>query len=199
MATRLGICNAAAWHSWESADRVDDTHRYRAAVSGIRSSALARYAVALAVTAASVLARWSLEPVWGMAFPFITLFPAVMFSAWFGGLGPGILATVISSMGAAYVWAQPTGSWSVLDPDQLLSLAVFAAVGIVFSVLNEASRRTAAALLESVERSRVTLASIGDAVIVTDVRGMVTSLNRIAEELTGWSAGDAMWASRSPK
>lgn len=38
----------------------------------------------------------------------------------------------------------------------------------------------------------VTLASIGDAVIVTDATGRITFLNRIAEVLTGWSAAEAV-------
>jgi PAS domain S-box-containing protein len=37
----------------------------------------------------------------------------------------------------------------------------------------------------------VTLASIGDAVLVTDARGHVTFLNSVAEELTGWAAAEA--------
>ena len=42
------------------------------------------------------------------------------------------------------------------------------------------------------ERARVTLDSIGDAVLSTDVKGYVTYLNRIAEALTGWSAKEAV-------
>src|SRR5690606_10566414 len=38
---------------------------------------------------------------------------------------------------------------------------------------------------------RVTLASIGDAVIATDTAGRVTFLNPVAEALTGWSLDDA--------
>ena len=34
---------------------------------------------------------------------------------------------------------------------------------------------------------RVTLASIGDAVITTDTRGTITYLNTVAEQVTGWS------------
>jgi PAS domain S-box-containing protein len=41
------------------------------------------------------------------------------------------------------------------------------------------------------ESFRVTLSSIGDGVIASDERGYVTFLNPCAEELTGWSAGEA--------
>ena len=42
------------------------------------------------------------------------------------------------------------------------------------------------------ETLEVTLKSIGDAVIVTDVAGRVTFLNAVAEKLTGWSLADAV-------
>ncbi len=41
------------------------------------------------------------------------------------------------------------------------------------------------------ERAQITLRSIGDAVISTDERGMVTFLNPVAERMTGWTDGDA--------
>lgn len=41
------------------------------------------------------------------------------------------------------------------------------------------------------ERAQVTLASIGDAVITTDVVGHIQFLNGVAEELTGWSNAEA--------
>ncbi len=42
------------------------------------------------------------------------------------------------------------------------------------------------------ERFRVTLASIGDAVIATDGQGQVTFINHVAEELTGWQQAEAL-------
>ena len=47
------------------------------------------------------------------------------------------------------------------------------------------------ALFEEKERAQVTLNSIGDAVVSTDVAGKVTFLNVIAEGLTGWSQQEA--------
>jgi PAS domain S-box-containing protein len=42
------------------------------------------------------------------------------------------------------------------------------------------------------EQLRVTLASIGDAVLTTDTEGRVTYLNAVAESLTGWTLDDAV-------
>jgi PAS domain S-box-containing protein len=47
------------------------------------------------------------------------------------------------------------------------------------------------ALREQREWLSVTLASIGDAVIATDARGLITFMNPIAQALTGWLEGDA--------
>ena len=47
------------------------------------------------------------------------------------------------------------------------------------------------ALRRERETFEVTLKSIGDAVIVTDVAGRVTFLNPVAERVTGWSMADA--------
>jgi diguanylate cyclase (GGDEF)-like protein/PAS domain S-box-containing protein len=48
------------------------------------------------------------------------------------------------------------------------------------------------ALFEEKERAQITLNSIGDAVLSTDVSGQVTYLNAVAEELTGWSQKEAL-------
>ena len=47
-------------------------------------------------------------------------------------------------------------------------------------------------LARSEERYRATVASIGDAVITTDLEGSVTYMNAVAESLTGWSLKEAM-------
>ncbi|MBN1266488.1 MAG: PAS domain S-box protein [Anaerolineales bacterium] len=47
-------------------------------------------------------------------------------------------------------------------------------------------------LRKSEETLRTTLHSVGDAVISTDMDGLVTSMNPVAESLTGWSEGEAI-------
>jgi len=47
------------------------------------------------------------------------------------------------------------------------------------------------ALFAEQERARVTLNSIGDAVLTTDIAGNVTYLNAVGEKMTGWSREEA--------
>src|SRR5262249_45593827 len=74
----------------------------------------------------------------------------------------------------------------------LLAFATLLGLGLValaFSLFRRdltARERAAVVLHEQRERFRTTLASIGDAVIVTDAHGVVTFLNGVAQALTGW-------------
>ncbi|MBN2804972.1 MAG: PAS domain S-box protein [Deltaproteobacteria bacterium] len=49
-------------------------------------------------------------------------------------------------------------------------------------------KQTELALAAEKERLNVTLASIGDGVITTDIKGNITMLNKAAENLTGWDS-----------
>jgi PAS domain S-box-containing protein len=67
------------------------------------------------------------------------------------------------------------------------ALAVIGLVLLAFYIIREMDQREkhAAEMREREEWFRVTLGSIGDAVIATDEKGMVIFINPIAEELTG--------------
>ena len=65
-------------------------------------------------------------------------------------------------------------------------------VGRVWSFRDITERRRAEqALQKKSEWLRITLSSIGDAVITTDAEGRVASLNPVAEALTGWTEQEA--------
>lgn len=179
-----------------------------------------RYAIALGSVAAGLALRFALTAVLGSTVPYITFFPAVMFAAWFGGFGPGILATVLGLVAAFYFVIPLSGRLNPTPAAEAVGAIVFAGVSIFISILNEALRRSRARsdnrlrelTLETARRSRVeqaladskhqaeqardlfqtTLSSIGDAVIATDVAGKVTFLNWVAQDLTGWSQSNAV-------
>lgn len=177
-----------------------------------------RYAVAVCSVAAGLGLRFALAGALGYRVRYITFFPAIMFAAWFGGLGPGILATALSLAAAFYFALEPlpiAGSANVI----VIGDIVFVAVAVFISIFNEALRRSRARsnerfrqlALETARRSsteeafaeskraaerdrdlfRVILSSIGDAVIAADANGRVTFLNDVARDLTGWSQTDA--------
>ncbi len=57
---------------------------------------------------------------------------------------------------------------------------------VIFDDITE-RKRAEIALKDSEENLRITLNSIGDAVIATDINGRITQMNPVAQELTGWS------------
>ena len=73
----------------------------------------------------------------------------------------------------------------------LAALAALVALSIVLLRHLRARDDSQALIAAQGERLRVTLESIGDAVITTDLDGRVSSLNRVAESLTGWRLEEA--------
>ena len=71
-----------------------------------------------------------------------------------------------------------------------LAIATLIALGSILALYLHV-RRSQTALNEQREWFRVTLLSIGDAVIATDRKGRVTFMNLVAEELCGWKLSDA--------
>lgn len=64
---------------------------------------------------------------------------------------------------------------------------------ILSAMVNITAQKNAEhALRESEENLRITLKSIGDGVISTDINGNVTRMNPIAEQLTGWRRSEAL-------
>jgi diguanylate cyclase (GGDEF)-like protein/PAS domain S-box-containing protein len=87
-----------------------------------------------------------------------------------------------------------TGDWRwIHDRGRVVERdATGRAVRMIGMQTDVTERRAAeAALVRETERALVTLASIADAVITTDSRGIVEYLNPVAENLTGWTLEEA--------
>lgn len=102
---------------------------------------LLSYGAAILITCGAVLLRESLTPVWEMKVPFIFLFPAVMLSAWLGGIGPGLLTLGLCALAADYLWLPPRFSLAIREPSDLIAFLV--AIGVMFAIacLTAALRR----------------------------------------------------------
>jgi PAS domain S-box-containing protein len=96
-----------------------------------------RYGVAAACVAVAALLERSLAPAIG-AMPMALYFPAVLVAAWFGGLGPGLLATALS-LAAPDLFSSASSplATGLADPQTALRRFIFVVVGIITSWLNE--------------------------------------------------------------
>jgi PAS domain S-box-containing protein len=108
-----------------------------------------RYSVALAVVGATLAIRLALLPYLGSDVPFISFFLAVVVSSWFGGFGPGVLATMISAFVGRYFILNIPGH----EGSAWISALLFAGQGILISYLLDSmkvSKRRIAAIVESI-------------------------------------------------
>ena len=149
------------------------------------------YGSAVAIVAAALLLRLAFTPWLGPSSQYLSFFPAVLAASWLGGFGPGVLATLLSA-GGAFWFLEPTGFFKLPPSVELNGLALFVVVSIGIAYLSGAMRKAQVAERRAALEWRTTLASIGDAVIVTDRHGHVRFLNPVAERLTGWTINEAL-------
>ena len=82
--------------------------------------------------------------------------------------------------------------FNIHRPHDLFMRVVIVAMALLFGgVLSRVVESSRQDLAASEENLRITLQSIGDAVIATDLEGKITRMNSVAEKLTGWEMAEA--------
>jgi PAS domain S-box-containing protein len=157
---------------------------------------LAVTSVALGSLAALLLERYQFR---GVEYP-LFLF-AIAVTVWYAGVGPAILAVVLSSLSFNYFFTEPRFSFYVTrgDVPYYLIFILFASLLTWFSAVR---RRVEQQLLESrntlqreiVERTQQAslLNLTHDTIFVRDMNDIITYWNRGATELYGWTADQAV-------
>src|SRR5262245_18817312 len=105
-------------------------------------SPLLRYGVALMSATVAVLLRELLTPLWGHQIPFLTLYPAVMLSAWYGGLGPGLVTTALCAVASGYFWLTLFYAPALNILADWIGLMLAVLVMLLITFLTAALRRT---------------------------------------------------------
>jgi PAS domain S-box-containing protein len=149
------------------------------------------YALSAATLLAAILLRYLLDPVLHDTLPLVTLFGAVTVAVWMGGYRSAVPVVVVGYLACAYLFIPPRGHLGLDQVENFVGLVAYLFTCSLIIAIGEAMRSAQARAAEQGELLRVTLASIGDAVITTDVGGRVTYLNAVAESLTGWKQRDA--------
>lgn len=161
--------------------------------------ALNRYGVAVLLTAIAIAVRLRLTSVLGTDVPFILFFPTVTLCAWYGGFGPGLVATALSALAALFLYIEPLHSLSLSNPRDIIPLALFISgssfmswiCGSLRSLLlsrEEALDAERAARREiEVKQKRIAsiLESMTDGFVAIDKNWCYSYLNSRAEQILG--------------
>src|ERR671910_38164 len=159
-----------------------------------------RYGVAVLAFGVALLVKLLLDPLTVQDTPFLLVFGAIIVSAWYGGLGPGLFATGLSTLATDYFFLYPVGSFTVFSLEGV-DVVLFVLEGVLVSVLTSSLRSTRdraqesmleagdhlERLRESEERFRLMVEGVKDyAIFMLDPGGCVTTWNDGAERIEGY-------------
>src|SRR5215211_5689167 len=170
------------------------------------TSPLLRYGVAVLAVGVAFAIKLLLDPLIVQETPFLLVFGAIMVSAWYGGLGPGLLATFTAGLATDYFFLPPTGSLSGFSLETMPLLVFFlegTLVCLLVEVLRAARLRAEDSTLEA-ERQRERLRRNEEhfrslvegmrdyAIFTLDPKGRIASWNAGAERLEGYSSEEVV-------
>jgi PAS domain S-box-containing protein len=154
-----------------------------------------RFGVAILVFVLSGLLRVLLHPILGLTVLYTTFFGGIMLSAWYGGLAPGLLTTVLSAIAALIFLLKPLYPFGPRTLSDATGLLLFILVGFLISYLNERLHRSQWQLAEArsgLARMGAVVESSNEAMTSWDLEQRITSWNPAAERLSGYSADEVV-------
>jgi two-component system sensor histidine kinase UhpB len=118
--------------------------------------------------------------------PFALLFlSSILFSAWFGGFGPALVAVALSLLVFAYYFVNQAHMVG-MSLNELPRLIIFAVIGVTVGFLTASQRSITAALRRSEARKTAILDSALDCFVTIDHEGCITEFNPAAERTFGY-------------
>jgi diguanylate cyclase (GGDEF)-like protein/PAS domain S-box-containing protein len=160
-----------------------------------------RYGLAVAAVAAGFGLRLAATAWVGPGLPtYITFYPAVMVAALLGGFGPGVVATGLTGLGAAYWVLPPVGQLAIESPVESLGLLIFAGMGLFMSAVAELYRRyrfkaaaydREAVLRESQTRMAAFAAATFEGIVETEA-GRIVGCNEQYARMFGYTVNELL-------
>ena len=200
----------------------DSSSSSRSVFLGPTAATVVRYLLGALAGTGSLLLRDFLNPFFGERNPYHTAWLAIVFAAWYCGLGPAILAVTIAAAGIWYLFLPPTHSFVGKGVPEISGLLGFLVFSAVIVALGESTRRSIAKREKAEEdslRSREELeqrvrertaalqkrtAEVIEKATLLDLANdaifikrkippdAITYWNQGAERLYGWTAGEAL-------
>jgi K+-sensing histidine kinase KdpD len=128
-------------YAYEHARPKDTERSLPTLMRRIRSAAprLPFYGLAVGLSALALVLMLLLRPLMEESV-FFLFFAAVAVSAIYGGLGPGLMATTLSTLASNYFFLRPYGEL-FSEPEEALRLTIFLATGVMVSWLADGRKR----------------------------------------------------------
>jgi len=142
---------------------------------------LKRYGLALALAGLALFVRSVLPFPEGTSVYQLPL-AAIVLSAWYGGRGPGLLASLIGITAVGYWFVPPVNSFAIA-PDHVLAFSIFIGLCLLLSEFSAGRRRAEHALRASEERFRTLVQFSFDVYWESDAQHRFTR-QEFAERLT---------------
>ncbi len=105
------------------------------AIVNTKRSPIVVYGVAVVGVAVAFLLRWAIYGSLDNRLPFAFFLPATMIAAWYGGLGPGLLAAGMGLLLGDYFFLPPHVAWGPMGEAERTAIAIYALTSTLSVVL----------------------------------------------------------------
>ncbi|RYC04147.1 sensor histidine kinase [Nocardioides zhouii] len=141
-----------------------------------RARRLAGLAFGLAAPALVSLALYATADLHGLPIEAMSLMVVVVATALIGGLAPAVVSALASALLLNYLFTPPLYTLTIAEPENVVTIAIFVAVGIaVATVVDNAARRTAQARAARAEADALTVLAHSLLTSTDDTEGLLSS------------------------
>jgi PAS domain S-box-containing protein len=138
-----------------------------------------------------VVVRWLLHPILQDDAPLLIFVLPVFLAAWYGGFGPGLLATALATVVGVYLFVRPAYSLRLNTAADVVRVLIFVGEGLAITWVCGVVERSGRRARESEERFRLMVEGVRDyAIFMLEPDGRVASWNAGAERIKGYAAAE---------